>query len=244
MRRSPTTGTGAPLGVAASKPNPKGREMIRNLKTLGVALAAVFAFSAVAASGAMAQTQGHLTSSTGVDFTLTGTEIAGGLNVFTGPLGINVKCPGSTYTGHKLTTTPHAFIASGETSTTITPKYVNCEEAGIPRTVDMNGCDYQIDDSTTTGGAGTYGVTVDIICPVGKEIVITGGACTVNVKGQTDVTGFHVTNQTGGHIRLHGSATVKASACGGLPVNVTQHQDVTITGHDTNKNKVNVSVSD
>lgn len=219
--------------------------MIRNLKVLGLALAAVFAFSAVAASGAMAQTQGHLTSSTGVDFTLSGTEIAGGLNVFTGPLGINVKCPGSTYTGHKYNVTPHEFIANGETTTTITPKYVNCVEGASPRTVNMNGCDYDIDDATTTGAVGgTYGVTVDITCPVGKEIVISGGACSVNIKGQTDVTGFHITNEAGGHIRLHGSATVKASACGGFPVNVTQHQDVTISAKDTTGAAVGVSVSD
>lgn len=218
--------------------------MIRNFKILGLALVAVFAFNAMAASGAMAQTQGHLTSANGQEFTLTGTEIATGVNAFTGPFGITIKCPGSTYTGHKLTWTPHTFLVSGETATTITPKYVNCAEGASPRTVHMNGCDYQIDDSTTTGGVdGTYGITVDIICPAGKSIQITGSICSISIPGQTDVTGFHATNEAGGHIRLHGAATVKAVICG-ANTNVTQHQDVTISAHDVNQNPVGVSISD
>lgn len=166
--------------------------MIRNFRTLGLALVAVFAFSAVVASAASAQTPGHLTSTGPV--TLTGTETGlnptnpGGPdqtydNALTGPLG-TVYCTHTTYTGHAVltheqTTTgdKHALIPSGSTTATITPVYTSCHAqipilGSRPATVTLNGCDYVFHIGETTGGGETYGVTADVKCPPGKKIEV------------------------------------------------------------------------
>jgi hypothetical protein len=171
--------------------------MIRNFKTLGLALVAVLALSAVAASAASAQ-QGKLTSDGPV--TLTGTENAGTTNALTA-FGLTVKCPGSTYTGHKVLThtettgeptaeppippKTHELLPNGSTTATITPHYkqvaaggdANCRATpgDFPVTIHMNGCDYVIHLGVTTGVpvTNTYGVTYDIVCPPGKEITLT-----------------------------------------------------------------------
>jgi hypothetical protein len=216
--------------------------MKRNLKALGLALAAVFAFSAVAASTASAQTAGVLTSDGPV--TLTGTEVATGLNGLTA-FGSEVTCPGSTYGGHKLNS--KSLLASGEGSVTITPKYINCNSAGSPRSVAMNGCDYVFDDFTTTpvdNKNGTYGFTVDIVCPANSQIEVTGGPCTVKVPAQTGLLGFHATNQTGGHVLLSGTATGITATCSFLHTSTaSQHQEVTVGGHNSLGGATAISIS-
>ena len=98
-------------------PNRKEETMTRILKALGLALVAVFALSAVAASTASAQ-QGTLTSDGPV--TLTATETGVGQNWFEA-FAAKIECPGSTFTGHKVATTPHTPISSGATEATLTP---------------------------------------------------------------------------------------------------------------------------
>jgi hypothetical protein len=175
--------------------------MTRNFKILGLALMAIFALGAVAASVASAQVQGKLTSTGPV--TLTGTETGGaGANALT-VFGGTLECPGSTYTGHLVTTeaqTTNAekkliehknagignnLIASGSTTATLTPHYKETNAEGKPNcngplgtkaTVDMNGCDYVAHLGVTTGDqtkGPTYGATFDVICPSSKEITIT-----------------------------------------------------------------------
>jgi hypothetical protein len=187
--------------------------MIRNLKVLGLALVAVFAMSALAASAASAQgVQGEFTTSNGTAQTLIGTETGAagsGANALTA-LGAKVECPGSTLTGHKFNVTPHVAIPNKETTATITPHYKNCaafNPASHPATVTMNGCDYVLHLGVTTGGvAGTYGATVDIVCPAGKVIEVhvynnvahTELLCTIKVKGgQNGLAGAHATNTAG-----------------------------------------------
>lgn len=221
--------------------------MTRNLKVLGLALVAAFAMSAVVASAASAQI-GKITSDGPV--TLKGTETGGvGANSFTA-FGATVECPGSTYTGHKVITTPHTLIPSGSTEATITPKYVNCVTGGNPATIDMNGCDYVFRDATTVS-AGTWGVTVDIVCPVGQVIKITGGACTVEVPAQTGKTGFHLSNtpanaSTKDDIDLTLTiSTLTAHTCLGLKTNsAVQHIDVTIKGFNSLGEETGVTISD
>jgi hypothetical protein len=216
--------------------------MIRNLKTLGLALVAVFAFCAVNAAGAMAQTAGHLTTPLKQTFTLTGTEVAGNNNAFTGAFGVTVRCPGSTYAGHTYNNTPHAFIHHGDTKVTITPKYINCvDQDGDPRTVDMNGCDFALEDATTTA-ANTYAVKADVECTGSNKIKVTGGACAIEVGTQTGLTGLHIKNETG-DLRLTGSVKLKATVCG-FSTTATQDQDVTVKAHDEQKNPIDVSISD
>jgi hypothetical protein len=176
--------------------------MTCNFKILGLALMAIFALGAVAASVASAQVQGKLTSTGPV--TLTGVETGGAganaLTVFGGAL----ECPGSTYTGHLVTTHKQTeenpkkvtlehknagigvdMLPSGSTTATLTPHYKetnaegkpNCAGAlGTKATIDMNGCDYVAHLGVTTGDQSkgpTYGATFDIVCPSSKEITIT-----------------------------------------------------------------------
>lgn len=204
--------------------------MTRNLKALGLALVAVFAMSAIAASAASAQ-QGTLTSDGPV--TLTASEKKpeeGGVNKLTA-FGAEVTCPGSTYTAHKVLTQAeteagkkHEPIPVPATTATLTPHYKqtnhNCVATfGWIATIDMNGCDYVIHLGETTGGvAGTYGVTVDVKCPAGKSITVTlfttaanetAGtvACILHVgeAGNLGLKGLHATNLAGGTIGLKGT---------------------------------------
>lgn len=153
--------------------------MIRNLKVLGLALTAFIAFSAMAASGAMAQTNGKLTSDGPV--TIKGTQIetqteAGVPNNALTAFGMNVECPNSVYTGHKITETPHALIPNGAESVTISPHYKNCITAGsFPTTVDMNGCDFAFDlgETTTHKEKSAYKVTATQHCPENQTIKVT-----------------------------------------------------------------------
>jgi len=215
---------------------------MRNLKILGLALAAVFAMSAVIASVASAQTVGVLTSDGPV--TLTGTETGGaGANSFTA-FGNTVECPGSTYTGHEKGSTTK-LVPNGAKEVTVTPHYVNCN---FP--VAMNGCDYLFRHLTTVAGvAGTYTFLADVVCPVGKAIEITGPlGCKVKVPAQTGLTGPHLTSTPlpAHDIDLTGTfSNVTATNCfGGHTAAAVLHLDVTIKGHNSLKENTGVTISD
>lgn len=233
--------------------------MTRNLKVLGLALMAAFAFSAVAASAASAQ-QGTLTSDGPV--TLTGTETGENTNLLTA-FGLTVKCPGSTYGGHKVGSTT-AFLPSGSTTATLTPKYINCVSGAFPVTVDMNGCDYVVHLGETTGGvAGTYGVTFDVVCTAPNVIKVTAFTnaadhtagkpfCTLEVKAQTGLKGAHATDTGNGHIDLTGTVEGIHIARSGSHVVLCPAStiatgkldlDVTVAGHNEAKGATGISLS-
>jgi hypothetical protein len=232
--------------------------MTRNLKTLGLALVAVFAMSAVAASTASAQ-QGKLTSDGPV--TLIGTE-TGELfaNSFTGNSG-KITCPGSVFTGHKYNVTPHVAGASGETTATITPHYPKHCTAHIPflgtrtATVTTNGCDFVFHIGSTTGGvANTYGVTADQVCPVGKSIEVhvycagcshvdTNSICTIKTPAQSGLVGPHVTSAPP-HINIQGTFTnIKSSESGSLcsGETTTSQLHIDITVKDSKGTSISIS---
>jgi len=253
--------------------------MIRNLKALGLALAAVFALSAAAASVASAQ-QGTLTSDGPV--TLTGTETGASANRVT-MFGAFAECPGSTGTGHKYTVesettaeekaklTHHVLIPSGATTYTLTPHLKQANEncvlsLGWKATTDFNGCDYVTHIGQTTGGvAGTYGGTVDIVCPPGKEIDwtlftnaadLTSGtvACVLHVKPQTGLTGAHGTDTGNGTIditgTIHGIHITKTKPnnhtilCQNETTATAEfHIDATVTGHNAAGASTPISLS-
>jgi len=182
--------------------------MIRNIKVLGLALVAVFAFSAIAASAASAQ-NGRITSTGPV--TLDGTE--DGINAFTG-FGAKVECPNTVVTGHKTLTTKqteekltHELIPSGSSSFTLTldlPANCNAVEAGTNHrtTVTLNGCDFDIEILTQSGGI--WPTRGSLVCPTGKDIEIEvypfsgselgGVVCTFTIKPQSGKEGVHLTN--------------------------------------------------
>ncbi|HEY8808993.1 MAG TPA: hypothetical protein VIM28_03125, partial [Solirubrobacterales bacterium] len=159
--------------------------MIRNLKMLGVALAAVFALSAMVASAASAA-QAYITSDG--PFTMTATET--GVNRLRA-FGTFVECPGSTYVGGKLNTTPEAVIPHepAETTATFVPTYIGCVAtvAKLKAAVDMEGCDYVFHMGETTGVADTYGLRATVKCPTGKHILVTipGISCTITITERT-----------------------------------------------------------
>lgn len=145
--------------------------MTRNFKTLGLALVVVLALSAVAASAALAQANGELTSDGPV--TLIGVQTGGvGDNALTA-FGFGVtRCGSAFYTGHTYNATPHELVSGGPEAITITPHYGACTTQNLPSTIDMNGCDYVIHLEGTNGVA-KYSVKTTILCPEKQHITIT-----------------------------------------------------------------------
>lgn len=227
--------------------------MIRNLKTLGLALAAVFAFGAMSAAGASAQ--GVLTSDGPV--TLHGTENAAGVNALTA-FGGETRCPETTYTGKKTLSlqdtsdgVEHGPITSGDTSATIIPHYKGCFTVSggstFSTTVDMNGCDYDFElGGTVNNEANTYDVKAFVTCPEGAHIQVTqfsGSShgfrvCSVTIEhNETGYDGLHATDTTNGKIDVEGSVEGIKASRGGLcgsatDENAVLHQDITIEGRN------------
>ena len=156
--------------------------MISNLKTLGLAVFAVFAMSAIAASAASAD----VLTAEFYPATVTGASETGTVDTFTTTAG-KWKCPNATYQG---------TISAASTTLTLTPNFNGPNDtctslAGIvPTIADVNGCDYRFHIGT---GASTTGTT-DIECPAGKEITFTAnqntagtltGKCTIHVPPQS-----------------------------------------------------------
>jgi hypothetical protein len=166
--------------------------MMRNLKVLGLALVAVFAMSAVAASMASAD---DLTSEVS-PVTLTGAQEEN--DVLTTTAG-NISCKEIKYKGTAVTPT---------TTVSVTPEYpeksggvTNCTALGFPMLVDVNGCSYlfHIGAGVTTG-------TLDIVCPAGKEITVTVNylstvKCIIHVPAQTGLGPVTYTNVGSGATR-------------------------------------------
>lgn len=194
--------------------------MTRNLKALGLTLVAMLALGAMTASAASAQTNGKLTSASPV--VLVGTEQGAVSENRLTAFNLFVQCPDSTYTGYKHNVTPHEAIPSGVSTGTIVPDYLetvagtaNCDATVGSATIHMNGCDYVVHLGETTGGVnGTYGVTFDVVCPVGKEITVTVYSshthtepfCIMHVPGnQNGLKGAHATDNGNGTVTLSGT---------------------------------------
>lgn len=197
--------------------------MIRNLKALGFALLAVFALSATTATIASAQEQGKLLSDKKVAVTLTGEDEKESKNSMTA-FGYTVKCPKSTYVGHKVGDASQ-LIPHESTEATIAPTYSKCTTTAIgttwSTTVNMRGCDYVFHIGKTTGEqkptVKTFGVTADVVCPNGEGITISAYEltdpkhekapfCTVRIPPQKGIAGAHITSElTTTHFYVEGS---------------------------------------
>lgn len=196
--------------------------MVRNLKTLGVAVVAMLAMSAVVASAASANLKFHAAQTHTI---LTGSQTT--QHVFQTNTG-TVTCSTATFSGTQQNATA--------TEITIAPNYDNCIAFGfVSVPVHENGCHYLF----------TYDKTVHLQCPT-KPIEITAPGCTVTVGTQTispvdfnnnaaktDVTvvatvgNIQYTNHDEGFVCTGGQFT------GGKYTGST-----TVTGEDTNKNPV------
>jgi hypothetical protein len=167
--------------------------MIRNLKALGLALCAVFAFSALSASSASAVND--VITSPQNDTFVTGTQIGGkGLsNVFGTKWEPNatVTCGKGTYTG--------TFTGTAATEVEVTPKYEECEASGgFSATVDEEGCKFVLTGTTdafidTAGKANGEDATVKLNCSHTGRIRITlPFFCTITFS---DTSGANTVNQ-------------------------------------------------
>ena len=150
--------------------------MIRNLKTLGVALCAVLALTAVVASAASANYTASSYPTTG-----TGTSEIGN-DVFKTEAG-NVECK-SHFEG---------TLAAASTSLTVKAKYTECKAFGfLSATVNMGSCDYLFTEpkfiQTTEVEARKihdYTAEVDVKCTKSTEpITITASTCKTTVGEQ------------------------------------------------------------
>jgi hypothetical protein len=238
--------------------------MIHNLKILGLALVAVLAFSAIAASAASAQ-NGKLTSTGPV--TLVATEIAGKVTALTA-FGGKVECFGTVITGHKYNVTPHTFIPSGAETVTLTPDYNTdvcfAEETvgggGHFATITMNECDYVLHLGTTTGVTDQYNVTADIVCPEKKSIIVDVyfssmpnnenlKVCEITVGPQAGLAGATATDTTTGDLTVNGTfKKIKSSRSGaGCTTKATEegefHINVTVKGTNEAGGATSVSLS-
>lgn len=180
--------------------------MIRNLKALGLALVAVFAMSAIAASAAQA---GHYTGGanpTILDGSATTnqvfeTESELPLTCTTVAAGAGTEIPGGT-----------------ATTITVNPVYTNCSSlVNNDTTVTMNGCDYTFTEPTTNGGNADLGtIPVDLHCPAGHKIevhIYTSSShatsfCTVTIFPWNEAEGEEATEQSVGTVSYENTTSV------------------------------------
>jgi hypothetical protein len=187
--------------------------MIRKFKALGLALAAVFAISAVVTSAASA-TAGTLTTfpagstviataeQTGIHkFTLTDHKIGEGF--------ATTECTTAKFTG--------SFVSAsmeGATVFTVQPVYEGCKAFGLNATVTTTGCDYLFRTGTQSGividfpggvvtGNGAWHVTTDVVCQNTKDkdgtvtphrIRIVTATCEVTIGSQIGLATSSVSN--------------------------------------------------
>jgi hypothetical protein len=179
--------------------------MIRKFKTLGLALAAVLAMSAVVASAAQAQFTAN-------SYPTTVTAL--------NPFGDDVF----TVDGSSAECVSHFEGTATEASSTITivPIYTVCQGVfGFAEgTFTENGCDYVFHSNGE----------VDIACPAGASMVIAAGNCEVKIGAQSGLKAVALSN-SGGHINMQANIsgiTANATKDGFLcPLNGTGHKTAT-----------------
>lgn len=163
--------------------------MTRNLKVLGLALVAACAMCAALASAAQASEKAVHATCESYPCVITGEAI-----------------------NHPEIGVVHRFIVGGKTITckftkfdatipdaehnsviTATPTYKECTAApgGLPVTVTMNGCDYEIHGGETDGAHHFVGVTIDLVCPTAAVVevhIYASAAKHTELKSQCTVT--------------------------------------------------------
>jgi hypothetical protein len=202
--------------------------MIRNLKVLGLALAAFFAFAAVASSSAFAaEEEFHCETAHCI---LTASQENN--QVFTTEAG-TTTCTAVKGDATLEKATVMEVTATGIEYTGCTTKTIFGE---IAVTVNFNGCDYNFTTSTKP---------VHLICPVGKEVVIEGPGCKITVPGGQSLEQVHYSNIGAGTTRevtIESTVTnIKESATGffcsktGTFTNGKYTGNIKITGEETAK---------
>jgi hypothetical protein len=179
--------------------------MIRNLKTLGMAVVAVLAMSAMVASAASAANEFH---SAGAPTTITGSQV--GTNAFHVPGAGTVECTTATFHSSQSTTTTNEL--------TVHPTYSGCKAFGFATTdVVTTGCDYTF--TTPTATPTDYHTPTHVVCyttpgppHVQHTIKITptvfgGSVCTVTVGSQSPSGTVDLKNEAGGKVLATSTVT-------------------------------------
>ncbi len=175
--------------------------MIRNLKTLGAALAAVLAIGAMIVSAAQAagELEVHTDANGRANLTgsRTGPEHAEHMFVSAGttPSGkITVRCKVATFEG-----TVSMGPANGKTNVielSVLPTYAECSAASLTAHVTMNGCRYQF--KWVAEKTATVNITG---CTAGKTIevdVTAYGTCKLTIGEQGPINHAKLVNKGGG----------------------------------------------
>jgi hypothetical protein len=198
-------------------------QMFYKLKaTLGLALLAALATSAIGVMSASATTSGHITSevtSTKLDFTAaTGTTHQ--MKIIDSQMG-SIECHNQPFTA--------SVIPSTVQEITVTTTYSGCTTAdGTPLEAHMNGCHY-IFTSRTAPGHGT----VHFRCPPGKTMIFTQGpTCTFTFGEQTPAGGIVYETITGANGKHAITANVTVSN-----LTATRHGTCQIFGTNGATNK-------
>jgi hypothetical protein len=169
--------------------------MIRNLKALGLAVVAVLAMSAVVASAAQAEA-GTVTAEK-YPVTLTGSQV-GTNELVVGNGARRVSC---------ATANAHGTLAAASTSLTLTPSYSTCTSTGgLPVTVTVNGCDYNLAPTKVTATTG------NVICPAGKQLVVDVYATAAKHTENVRACEYQIGEQKGlsaGEYHLEGAGTTR-----------------------------------
>jgi hypothetical protein len=225
--------------------------MIRNLKALGLAIVAVFAFGAVAASAASAQ-QAYLTGD-GPLSEFHGSQI--------GPASANRLTALGTFT-HCGTVTGEGTLEGGSTehATTgaVVPTFANCTSTilGVATDINMNGCYFILHlQETTASPADTYGILATLHCEGTNRpsvTITTNPDCTMTFdENAAGYPGLDVVDTTNGELDVKGTATgITLSASAGCPggagtgKSASLDMEATITGVNEAGEPTNIGISE
>jgi hypothetical protein len=191
--------------------------MNRKLKALGLALVAVFAMSAVAASGAQATNffHNHIASVNPDNVIITGENKIGASGVvsteeFTPAPGSEaLKCSSAVVEGTETAGASHQVEDKSApythqvsvslpktitgTNLTVTQTLSNCTFAGGVASVSTTGCHYRF--TSETSGSGHGGTHIE--CEAGKSVTISAVGCEIKIGTQTPASGgVSYTNET------------------------------------------------
>lgn len=180
--------------------------MSRNLRTLGLALVALLALTAVATSTASAKA---------FEFWSDG----GGFTVFKGETeemvdeklvfdGGELQCKQAIYEGSQGGEKTAALI--------VEPLFENCTFGTLAADVHVNECKFKFDQDNNTEN-GKFDVETKITCGVGKEITITAEegatvACTIHIPEQELGTGAVFTNKVNAENIKHYEVDISLSS--------------------------------
>jgi hypothetical protein len=182
--------------------------MIGKIRTIGLALVAVLALSAVIASAAQAVPVVTVETKGKINLDATTTEP----QPFTA-FGAETSCTHNIFKGE----------AENNSSTiTVEPEYTGCTATGnLPVTVTTNGCHYLF-HLTEKVSSDHYRAHVDIVCPSGKQIEVhiyanaTAHAekkslCTLTIPPQTNLTTVTITTKTTAGNPNYGDAEISGT---------------------------------